>query len=796
MKRTSSPWDALFVLRVLFGLMLSSVGVFLALLALSVNSSSTALAARAQSNNEVTIINSYHNDVSPALRDVGPWPVQRVQEQEAAENPLIVTGHVDQPDTVVQKSTLLGRLAPSLPAQLLNFGGIPSTGWAPPDTNGEVGATQYVQMVNQSYQVFSKNTGTSVLGPNSIASLWSGFGGVCQTSGRGDPVVLYDQIANRWVISQFAGSSYPTDECVAVSTTSDATGTYNRYGFHVGSNLFDYPKISVWPDAYYMSANIFDPSGTTYLGPQAFAMDRTKMLAGQPATLIQMPILGGSPLPRMLPADLDGSTLPPAGAPNSFVLFPDTNTYRVYHFKVGSPFGTMPTFTLFGTSPAAAFTQLCPTTRVCVPALQGDKVDGLGDRLMFRLAYRNFTGVGAHESLVGNFTVNSSGHAGVRWFELRGVTAGPVTTFQQSTYSPDTTYRWMGSVAMDKDGNMALGYSASSATIHPQVRYTGRLSTDPLNTMPQGEGHIIDGAGSQLDTYNRWGDYSGMTVDPVDDQTFWYTQEYYNTVSSFNWVTRIANFRIAATTSQVVNFSDRALISSGNNVGNGGFVIQGGTSKSVGIRGLGPSTGLPGPLADPYLELHDGNGNLIASNDNWQDTQKQQIIDAGLAPGNNLESVIIATLAPGTYATVLRGKTFGTGIGNTEFYDLQSTSGQFVNASGRTFVGTGNNIAIGSFNSQGSGTRKYLIRGLGPSTGVPGYLVNPYLKIFDSNNNLLFENNNWGDTQMAQISATGLAPQDGNEAAILIVLPAGVYSIQLTGVGGGTGIGNLEIFVL
>jgi hypothetical protein len=721
---------------------------------------------------------------------------------------LIVTAHTDQPDPVVQESTLLGQLAPPLlPAQLLNFGGIPYPGvdcfCVPPDTNGEVGATQYVQMVNRAYQVFDKRTGTTMLGPNMIQSLWSGFGGVCQTSGRGDPVVVYDQIANRWVITQFApATSTPTDECIAVSTTSDATGTYYRYGFHIGSNFFDYPKISVWPDAYYMSANIFNTAQPpVYLGPQAYAMDRTKMLLGQPATLIQMPILLSSPpFPPMLPADLDGSTLPPAGAPNSFVLWPGTNTYRVYHFKVGSPFGTGATFTLFGTSPAAAFTQLCPTTRDCVPALDanttGNKMDAIGDRLMFRLAYRNFTGAGAHESLVGNFTVNSSGHAGVRWFELRGVTAGPVTTFQQSTYSPDTTYRWMGSVAMDKQGSMALGYSASNATIHPQVRYTGRLSTDPVNTMPQGEGHIIDGSGSQLGSFDRWGDYSAMTVDPVDDETFWYTQEYYDTVEDFNWRTRIGNFRVAATTSQVVNFSRRALISSGNNVGNGGFIIQGGTSKSVGIRGLGPSTGLPGPLADPFLELHDGNGTLIASNDNWQDTQKQQIIDAGLAPGNTLESVIIATLAPGVYTTVLRGKNFGTGIGNTEFFDLQSTSGQFVNASGRSFVGTLNNIAIGGLISQGSGTRKYLIRGLGPSTGVPGYLVNPYLKIFDSNNALLYENDNWAATQAAQITATGLAPQDPNEAAILIVLAPGVYSIQLTGVGGGTGIGNLEIFAL
>jgi hypothetical protein len=443
----------------------------------------------------------------------------------------------------VQKGTLLGQFAPSIPAPILNFAGIqfPGVGCfcAPPDTNGEVGATQYVQSVNRAYQVFDKATGASLLGPLDIEAIFAGFGGVCQTSGFGDPVVLYDQLANRWIVSQFAGAgSIPTDECIAVSTTSDATGTYNRYGFHIGSNFFDYEKISVWPDAYYMSANIFNSSGTAYLGPQAYAMDRTKMLAGMPATLIAMPILGPS-FPPMLPADLDGSTLPPAGAPNSFVLLPDTGTYRVYHFHVDFAIPANSTFALFASPPAALFTELF----TLVPQLGGEGLDNLADRLMFRLAYRNF---GDHESLVGSFTVKANNVAGIRWFELRGVTAGPVTTFQDSTYQPDTTWRWMGSVAMDKFANMALGYSASSSTIHPQIRYTGRLGTDPINMMTQGEGHIFDGAGSQVSTSSRWGDYSDMTVDPVDDQTFWYTTEYYDTTSSFNWRTRIANFKLAS----------------------------------------------------------------------------------------------------------------------------------------------------------------------------------------------------------------------------------------------------------
>jgi hypothetical protein len=502
--------------------------------------------APAQSNqNKPIVIHSYHNDVSPALRDVEPWPVQRAQEHEAAENPLIITEHIDRPDPVVQKSALLAQLAPSIPSPILNFSGIPFPGvgcsCAPPDTNGEVGATQYVQMVNEGYQVFNKTTGASVLGPNSISSIWSGFGGVCQTSGSGDPIVLYDQLANRWVITQFAGTSIPTDECVAVSTTSDATGTWNRYAFHLGSNFFDFPKLGVWPDAYYMSMNVFNSSGTAYLGPQAFAMDRTKMLAGLPATIVAMPLLGSS-FPPMLPGDIDGSTLPTSGAPNSFFLWPNTGTYRVYHFHVDFAVPANSTFTLFASPAAAGFTQLCPTTRNCVPELgsgTSSKLDAIGDRLMHRAAYRKF---GDHESVVLNYTVNSGGIAGIRWVELRNVTAGPVTVFQQSTYQPDTTWRWMGSIAMDSAGNIALGYSASSTSINPQIRYTGRLATDPLNTLPQGEATIIAGTGSQTGTSNRWGDYSALTVDPVDDSTFWYTQEYYTSTGAFNWRTRIASF--------------------------------------------------------------------------------------------------------------------------------------------------------------------------------------------------------------------------------------------------------------
>ena len=492
---------------------------------------------------------SYHNDTSPPLRDIPPAPYVGKQQREANANPKVPHTHLDQPDPVVQ-NTHLAAPGAAMPAPILNFDGIPFPGvacnCAPPDTNGEVGSTQYVQLVNIGLQVFNKNTGASVLGPVGLSTIWTGFGGVCEANGHGDPVVLYDQIANRWLISQFAGATTLTDECIAVSTSADATGSWNRYGFHLGANFFDYPHLGVWPDAYYMSMNVFNAAGTAYLGPQPFAFDRAAMLAGIPATFVTPGITVGPSEETYLPADLDGSTLPAAGAPATFVEFPLGSSYKVWHFHADFLTPANTTFTLFGSPASAGFTALCLSTRACVPEPGGQALDGIGDRLMFRLAYRRFAD---HESVVGNFTVSAAGVAGVRWFELRNVTAGPVTLHQESTYQPDTIWRWMGSAAMDAVGNLAVGYSASSASTNPQIRYAGRLAGDPLNTLPQAEVTLFAGTGSQSGNNNRWGDYSDMTVDPVDDCTFWYTNQYYATTASFNWRTRVGSFKFPSCTS-------------------------------------------------------------------------------------------------------------------------------------------------------------------------------------------------------------------------------------------------------
>jgi hypothetical protein len=263
-----------------------------------------------------------------------------------------------------------------------------------------VGATQYVQIVNEGLQVFDKSTQASLLGPVGITTLWNGFGGVCQNAGDGDP--------------------------------------------------------KLWR----------------------------------------------------------------------------------YHVDFATPANS--TFTLGGNLTPAGYTELCPTSRSCVPqAGTTSKLDGLADRGMFRLAYRNF---GDHEALVGNQTVSSNGVAGIRWYEINHATSGTPAFTQQSAYQPDTTWRWMGSAAMDESGDLAVGFSASSASISPQIRYAGRLAGDPPNMLAQGEATLFSGIGSQTGTSNRWGDYSDMTVDPVDNCTFWYTNEYYSTTSCFNCRTRIGTF--------------------------------------------------------------------------------------------------------------------------------------------------------------------------------------------------------------------------------------------------------------
>ena len=416
----------------------------------------------------------------------------------------------------------------------------------PPDTDGDVGPNHYVQMVNSVLKVFDKS-GNTLLGPVAGNTIWSGFGGDCQNTNDGDPIVQYDQFANRWLVSQFSvkGSSY--HECVAVSQTPDPTGAWYRYAFDY-ADFPDFPKFGVWPDGYYVTYNMFDANG--FVGTKICALERRAMLAGNPAT---QQCFDQQNQWSLLPSDADGPTPPPAGSPN-YILAEDWSAQdRLTMFKMHVDWDNPANTSLSSPAsiPVNAFMWAClgVTRTQCVP--QKDtavRLESLGGRAMYRLAYRNF---GDHESLVVNHTVAMDGQfgltsqTGIGWYELRDLGNTTPTVHQQGTTAdPDnTTFRWMGSLAQDKLGNMALGYSTSSSTTFPSIRYNGRLAGDPLNTMPQAENTIVTGGGAQTNTAARWGDYSAMHVDPMDDCTFWYTNEYIQATGSSPWKTKIASFK-------------------------------------------------------------------------------------------------------------------------------------------------------------------------------------------------------------------------------------------------------------
>jgi len=497
----------------------------------------SSLSAFAQSH--MTVRRDVHRDVSAPLRDMikaAPAPSLVRHEAEPLRRIPLPPGLSQLEEDPVRQTSVV----PFTPVVGTSFEGLGNGQYgfsvtsAPPDTEGTVGATQYVQWVNTSFAIFNKSTGALIAGPTAGNTLWSGFGGGCQSNNDGDPIVLYDKAAQRWIFSQFSVSTTPYLQCIAVSTSSDATGTYNRYSFQY-TDFDDYPKMAVWSDAYYETFNMF-AGGTTFAGADACAYDRTNMLAGNAATQVcfqQSTAVGG-----LLPADIDGSTAPPAGSPN-YLLYYGTNNLNLYKFHVDFTTPSNSTFTGPTVIPVAAFSPLCGGG-TCVPQPGvSQQLDSLADRLMYRLAYRNF---GTHESLVVNHSVVAGSSGGVRWYEIQNPSGTP-TVAQQGTFAPDSNYRWMGSIAMDQSGDMALGYSVSSSSVNPSIRYVGRVPTDPAGTM-EAEVNVVNGTGSQTGSnLSRWGDYSAMQVDPVDDCTFWYTQEYIKSNGAFNWNTRIANFK-------------------------------------------------------------------------------------------------------------------------------------------------------------------------------------------------------------------------------------------------------------
>ncbi len=477
--------------------------------------------------------------------------------------------------------------ATALSGTLANFEGISNTdnfnlfGFRvnPPDPVGDVGPRHYVEMVNLAFAVYDKQ-GTLLMGPTAIGDLWAGFAVEDCTDPSGDPIVLYDQLVGRWILSQFTtrgfdDPSLPFYNCVAVSKTGDPTGVYYRYAFITqpdsvdGGYFFpDYPKYGVWTDSYILTTRDFGL--IDQYGISVYALEKYKMISGNPKARAVQFFLDSNVVPiyligdGLLPPDIDGTRRPRDHAPAPIVGTMDNDhlygapfdALNIFELNVQWNSKPVASLNLAAQLPVASFDSIfpcAPTSRDCLPqpgiSNPAQYLDILSyrQRPTHRLAYRNF---GPYESFVTSQSVEAApGVAGMRWYEIRRVN-GAYSVYQQGTYNPgDGVHRWMGSAAMDQKGNIALGYSVvNGVDVYPGIRYTGRLAGDPLGSMTLSEAVIINGTGVQLTTNSRWGDYTSMNIDPVDDCTFWYVNEYYTAegqaTSLAGWQTRIASFKL------------------------------------------------------------------------------------------------------------------------------------------------------------------------------------------------------------------------------------------------------------
>ncbi|MDE3149669.1 MAG: hypothetical protein KGL37_09395 [Acidobacteriota bacterium] len=436
------------------------------------------------------------------------------------------------------------------------FQGQGFTGAIPPDPNLSVGVdphgnTQVVQVVNTSVAVYS-TSGSGLVAADLLGLFSSLPTSNCYLNGDGgDVIVRWDQLDSRWIISQLAYNSTFTqnDFCLAISTSADATGPYDVYDFSFGGSIPDYPKLAVWGDGIYFSANMFQITvnqrtggvRSKFLGAQACSFPRTSI--STPPVALTCSGTGNTAIYNILPADLDGANQPP-GAGDYYMQFVDNlsttsgNELTLYQFQNGK-------LVALGNLTVGTFHEACGGV-ACVPQLgTSEQLDSLGDRLMYRLSYRNY---GGYQQMVVNHSVqvsSTSNQTGIRWYRLRNQSgAVPFYVYSESTFSPDTTtYRWMGSIAQDAVGDLGMGYSTSGSSNYPRVAVTGLVGTDGGMEV---EAPIYKGLNFQ-DTYNRWGDYSSMAIDPKDDCTFWYTTEYStqtNVLGSFNffWGTVIGSF--------------------------------------------------------------------------------------------------------------------------------------------------------------------------------------------------------------------------------------------------------------
>ncbi|MEP7041775.1 MAG: hypothetical protein ABI843_01860 [Dokdonella sp.] len=513
-----------------------------------------------------TVIHAARFDVSAPIRDIirnmpPAQPLGTEEEPYAIPNILLkLTGAPNKPSLRGIQRSPSGIPAPPIE---LTFETISSAtsgcGCLPPDTNGDVSDQHYIQWVNSAWQVFDKTTGApdpATPSPTQGNSFWVGFGGLCETTNAGDPIALWDPRAQRWVMSQFVTQS-PFAQCVAVSTTSDPLGTYNRYEFN-WTNFGDYPKLAVWTDesgsqdAYLLTTHEFN-SSNSFVGAAYVAMERDKMLVGDSsAAMLHYP---GFNAYGVEPVNLVGTLNAPANACPSFVHYDDTNFDGYLFWDLCLDWATPANSTISATPTHIAGTPFAPYGGEVPQQGSANGLDSFGTHIMYRANARAFPpGAPTNISLVVNHAVMADqGQSAINWvlFNLDDHGANPPqptaldkTLVEESTYAPDAENRWMGGIGIDASGNIGLGFSKSSSDLHPQIEITGRTLEDAPGTL-RDETNCTEGIanGSQTSSSNRWGDYSSMSVDPVDQCTFYFTDEYYPTTASSSWHTRVCTFK-------------------------------------------------------------------------------------------------------------------------------------------------------------------------------------------------------------------------------------------------------------
>ena len=509
-----------------------------------------------------TVIHASRADVSAPMRDiVRNMPPEAPMGTE--EEPYLI------PNIILKPSGIAGR-KPNLPSIQRAPIGVPAPaidlsweavssatsgcGCLPPDTNGDVSDQHFIQWVNTRWAVYDKTDGSVVQAPTNGNSFFVGFGGKCETTNPGDPIALWDPRAQRWVMSQFVTVA-PFAQCVAVSTTSDPLGTYNRYEFD-WTNFGDYPKLAVWTDdsgsqdAYLLTTHEFQ--GQNFQGAAFIALERDKMLTGDPSAA--MVRFGGNDAYGVEPINLVGTLNAPANACAGYMHF-DANTSDYLFWDICLDWATPANTTISANPTRIAGAPFVPYFDEVPQQGTASGLDPFGTHIMYRANARAFPAdAPTRVSLVINHVVQGDvQQGGINWLHFNLDDHGQAfteptpldkTLIEEGTYAPDSDNRWMGGIAIDGSGNIGVGFSKSSAIIHPQIEISGRTSEDPPGTL-EDEQNCTDGIGngSQTSTSNRWGDYSSMSVDPVDQCTFYFTNEYYPTTAGASWHTRVCSFK-------------------------------------------------------------------------------------------------------------------------------------------------------------------------------------------------------------------------------------------------------------